>query len=164
MVRPPRGAIRARGGSGPRASPRAVADVASGHATVFAGVAMPFHGGPASLSRLAEQVAAVTTHTCLPLAEPYADSNELPHEPVTAPAREGAFPLNLPASCGGQGLPCTSTISLHREHFGYASPACDATYDVQTLGTGAIVHVGTPEQQNTCLSRPSPAPWSSPSG
>lgn len=114
---------------------------------------MPFHVGPTSLSWLAEQVADTTTQTYLPLAEPYVDSRELPRRLVTAMAREGTFSLNLPENCGGRGLPYTSTISLHREHFGYASPVCDATYGLQTLGTGAIVHAGTPEQQDTYLSR-----------
>ena len=108
---------------------------------------MTFHIGPRVLDELAVRLDTLTPEKFVPLAEQYRESNQLPRELLTAMAAEGLFGLNLPESYGGQGLPYTGTIAVHRERFGYHHPVCDATYGLQTLGTGAIVHIGSPEQQ-----------------
>jgi len=108
---------------------------------------LTFRIGPRVLDDQADRLDIITPQKFIPLAEPYRESNRLPRELLTGMAEEGLFGLNLPESYGGQGLPYTATLAVHRERFGYFHPVCDATYGLQTLGTGAIVHVGSPEQQ-----------------
>jgi acyl-CoA dehydrogenase len=109
---------------------------------------MTFHLGPRSLDTTATRLDTLAPEKLIPLAEPYRESNRLPRELISGMAEEGLFALNLPPSHGGSGLPYTATIAVHRERFGYFHPVCDAAYGLQTLGTGAIVHIGSPEQQD----------------